>query len=423
MKTFAQKQMKALLGSGVGIFAFMALTAATATYIYSPVSKSEAVEFGTTRVSATVNPVASLALDTNNLSFSIIPTDAGTFSSQPITATVSTNSSTGYELYFSAEDNSTDMIHSDSSVSNVIASDFNGTVTSSTMAKNKWGYSLDNTDFLKIPTLANQTKIKDLDHNPSAAEKSTAVYIGTKISSDLASGRYSKNIKFSVLAHPVPAEPTMQGFDKSTLVNIGDSIELKDERDGRYYRVEKLRDGNVWMMSNLKLGKNEPMTLNSSDSDVAEDFVLPASSEVGFSEFDVKYVYVDEYGGFYNWNAATAGEGVRDLPGSTIMQHSICPKGWRLPTGGVNGEQQALYNAYDGDQLVTIAAAAVNEHGGFMTAGGIVSRGNDGSGKYWSSTAAGNYWAYNMGIYGVSSVDPTSWGNEDLGFSVRCVAR
>ena len=48
---------------------------------------------------------------------------------------------------------------SDSNVSSVIASDFSGTVTSSTMAKNKWGYSLDNTDFLKIPTLNNQESL------------------------------------------------------------------------------------------------------------------------------------------------------------------------------------------------------------------------------------------------------------------------
>ena len=87
--------------------------------------------------------VISLTLDTNALELSVAtPSSEGVFTKGTITATTTTNSTGGYELYFSSEDNNTDMVHENTDVSSVIASDFSGTVTSSTMANNKWGYSL-----------------------------------------------------------------------------------------------------------------------------------------------------------------------------------------------------------------------------------------------------------------------------------------
>ena len=341
----------------IGIFAGSLLVTASAVYFYSPVFKSNADDSDESRVKVTINPVASLALDTNNLNFSVIPTDAGTFASQAITATVSTNSTAGYELYFSAEDNSTDMTHSDSNVSSVIASDFSGTVTSSTMAKNKWGYSLDNTDFLKIPTLNNQTKIKDLDHYPSAIEKNTAVYIGTKISSDLPSGRYSKNVEFSVLAHDIPV--TMQSFSCSKLPNIGDSMTLQDERDGKSYTVARLADNQCWMTSDLRVGYNqyEPpafvMNENTTDLSGVSTFSL-LNTDSGFRNNQVDYMIVENdniSAGYYTFNAATAGWGSNSsgnfIRGNNSIR-SICPAGWRLPTGGPDSDFSQLITLYSG---------------------------------------------------------------------------
>ena len=349
----------------IGIFAGSLLVTASAIYFYSPVFKSNAAQdLDSSKVDVTITTVASLALDTNNLAISVVPTDAGSFTSSPITATVSTNSTTGYELYFSSEDNATNMTHFDSSVSSVIASDFNGTVTSSTMAKNKWGYSLNNTDFSKIPTLADHVKLKDLDHYPAAAEKDTTVYIGTKISSDLPSGRYSKNVKFSVLAHNLDPNildiSNMQEMTSSICdaTATGVTTELEDTRDGNKYRVTKLNDGRCWMTQNLRIVDIE---ISSDDSDIpsGETYTIPNSSYASprfRAAAESAYVDVenDEYGGYYSFNVVTAGWGSNiSNPANEDSPKSICAKGWRLPTGA---EFTTLNNTY-GTSMTALKAA------------------------------------------------------------------
>ncbi len=185
----------------VGIFSTSFLAALAATYIYSPVAGANAATTANVSVNAGVNAVASISLDASTLNFNITPTASGYFDSKTVTATVDTNSTAGYVLYFSSEDNNTAMTHSDSSITNTIASDFSGTVTSATMAANKWGYSIDNTNFSKIPAANAQATIKNINHYPTSSEKTATVKIGMKLNSSLPSGTYSKNVKFSVLAN------------------------------------------------------------------------------------------------------------------------------------------------------------------------------------------------------------------------------
>ncbi len=323
------------LANKFGIFASSLLVTSAAVWLYSPVIGSHADSSITTEVKASIEPVASITLDTNNLTFNVVPTSAGAFSSQSITATVTTNSTGGYELYFSSVDDGTAMTHSSDSVTATVSSNFEGTVTSSTMSANTWGYSLDDTDFLKIPTLTNSTKIKDIDHFPETAEKSTPVYIGTKISSSLPSGSYSKDVVFTVVAHETPEpELTMQTFEENMLANVGDSIELKDVRDGNIYTVKKLADNRVWMTESLEITNK---TISSSDSDLPDgtEYTIPNNSNVT----------VDTQRNFTSYASGVANAGTTNAAGS------ICPKGWRLPTtrpnGSDNGDFHELYGEYD----------------------------------------------------------------------------
>lgn len=297
----------------LGFFSSTLFVTAMAVYIYSPVIGSHADESAAPKVSATINPVVSVALDTSDISFSLIPTSLGVFESKPINATVDTNSAGGYELYFSSEDNETNMINSLSSITDVVASDFTGTVTSETMAANKWGYSLNNKDFSKIPTLNTQATLRNIDHNPSTAERITPVNIGIKIDASLSSGMYSKSIVFSALAHEdlSPLAPvigsTMQSFTCSELPNLGDSTVLTDTRDGNRYTVKKLADGNCWMTENLRLIDK---TISSADSNLSEGetWTIPASSASGFEVQNTNNAYLDSaYGGYYTFYTATAG--------------------------------------------------------------------------------------------------------------------
>lgn len=390
-----------------------------AVYFYSPVLGSHAdsaTSSDTTEITVDVEPVASITLDTNNVNFNVIPTDTGVFSSKPIIATVNTNSTGGYELYFSSIDNATNMVHTNTSITDVIASDFNGTVTSSTMAKNKWGYSLDNTDFSKIPTLATQVKIKDLDHYPSVAEKNTTVYIGTKVASDLMTGSYQKNVLFSVIAHDTPIPPTMQTFNCSYLANVDSSATLTDTRDDNTYTVKKFADGRCWMTENLRI---QDKVLTSDDSDLVSGttYTIPASELSNFATergIDHSAAYVnDARGGFYNFYTATAGTGGTSLTSGNAPS-SICPKGWHLPTVT---EYQTFYNSYDTDEAAFLAAGFnlfSDVYDGVLYDPGL--------GFYWESTVIDANHAYNLFLDSVSRGYPDDEDTKYPGYAVRCIA-
>lgn len=405
---------KGLMLSGVfGVFLLLGLITA---FIYSPVIRTNAEDSVQTKVSTNVAAVASVSVDSENLTLNYnTPTPEGVFDSGTVTATVSTNSPGGYELYFSSVDNATDMVSTNSSITDVIASDFSGTVTSSTMGKNKWGYSIDNTNYSKIPTSSAHATLRNIDHFPSAAERQNTVRIGAKVDSTLKAGTYSKSVLFSVIAHEPPASATMQTFNKSTLANVGDSAELEDERDGTVYTVKKLADGNVWMTTNLKL---QNKVLTSADSDVSSNFTVPASSVSGFNAQDTNNAYVDStYGGYYTFYTATAGTGGTSLTSGNAPS-SICPKGWRLPTGGSSGEFKTLYNNYNSASSMMGVPNFILS--GTVSNGSVLSQGS--YGNYWSSTVnnANNAFYLNLGS---SNVFPVDRDDKSSGYSVRCVAR
>ena len=416
----------------IGVFAVALLVAASAVYIYSPVIGSHAGEM-TAKVSAVVNPVASLTLDTDNLEFNVSPTIEGSFNSGSITASVNTNSLGGYELYFSSEDDETNMVHDNESVTDVIASDFEGTVTSATMGANKWGYSLDNVDFLKIPALSNQATLRDIDHMPDSSEKNNAVYIGTKISTGLTSGSYSKKVVFSVLAHdnPLPSWGIFNMQDMTSEIcnaaTIGTTGTLTDVRDGNTYAIEKLKDGKCWMVENLRLGRDTPMTLHPSDSDIASDWELPGSNIESFAyEVDSKALYMDSvHGGYYNFYTISAGEG-SSAKTSGDIEGSICPKGWRLPVGWNyypdKNEYRVLYEQYNSLSSMMDEAGFTLE--GYAYHGEILALGN--WGRYWSSTVNSDSYAIDMELSRRSSSSSVDIGYPTpkyQGLSARCLAR
>ena len=188
---------------------------------------------------------------------------------------------------------------------------------------------------------------------------------------------------------------------------INDTVRLIDRRDGKYYWVAKLADGNCWMTQNLDLDLSTRQTLTPADSDVINNwtpnrstvnsasvgdsfppeteqyswdfgpYVLSTpnaliscggspenfsecSSSAGF--VDVSYMepmaqisddgtvisnntYDSHYhiGNYYMWNAATAGTG-GELIGRVDAESSICPKGWHLPSGRYSGSRGDFYN-------------------------------------------------------------------------------
>lgn len=245
-------------------------------------------------------------------------------------------------------------------------------------------------------------------------------------------GTYTGQVKY-LLVQQADSQPlTMQNWSGCSSLSKGQIITLTDNRDGNEYRVAKLEDGRCWMVDNLKLGGSDlkNRTLTPTDSDVKANFVLPADDSSAFVVNDVwdadkdnSAVHVDEvYGGYYTWQTATAGTGSSVSNGNA--PGSICPKGWRLPTGDSGGEFEALNNAYGGitDSSAHLIATPLP---GFLANGYIgVGNGNiydqTSYGHYWSSTALGAASAYIL-QFDRSSVSPMGNSYRPAGFSVRCI--
>ena len=118
-------------------------------------------------------------------------------------------------------------------------------------------------------------------------------------------------------------------------------------------------------------------------------------------------------------NTSACANATTPAPNTTI---SICPSGWRLPTGEVTtGEFTLLNNAVNGGLTNTdaglrsewLAQRSGSWGGGFLYQGS--------GGYYWSSTQ--NLAAGGRSLLFVSSyVNPSDGTTKGTGFAVRCVA-
>ena len=430
------------------IFSLFLIFGFTILSIFAPIFGSNATNNSTQELAAEVNPVISLSAPTE-LSFNINPTATGVFDSKELTVNISTNAIKGYELYFSSEDEQTNMKHTTPSITQSISSTFTGSLTSTNMQNNTWGYSLNNTDFKSIPKKTEQVKLKDLNTYPTPAERTQSIYFGVKADTTLPSGTYEKNVIFTAVAHANPPHPrgiftisNMQQMNpnicKANTTPLATAAQLDtdgshhgdpnyvptktlvDTRDNNTYTVSKLADGKCWMTQNLRItGK----TITPADSNVSANYTIPSSSISGFDSYDISYAYIDNtYGGYYSWYTATAGTGTAALTvNGQNAPASICPKGWRLPTGGNGGELESLYNNYPSNPVLRSNPVNLTLSGNVYNS----SRYNQGSGGYyWSSTAHLRDGVYAHDLYlNASTVYPTYYDGKNYGSSVRCIAR
>ncbi len=265
----------------------------------------------------------------------------------------------------------------------------------------------------------------------------------------------TKSLKFSYqIKDNIPDAPTaMQSLTSDYCQNHMDIyngtnedalLTLSDPRGtSRSYRVAKLADNNCWMLDNLKLGSTSSTTLlTPSDTNIATNFTLPQLVTSGVADYDNPGAYgplpgdtgngVTNYGYLYNWSAATAGESRVSHPANAgNAPYSICPAGWRLPSGGASGDFATLDIAFGGTGIFANSSepniAKWQNNGPFK---GILSGywwggfGDQGvNGGLWSSSAySGNVnGAYDAGIDTLSVNPSYSGGERDGGIGVRCI--
>ena len=145
-------------------------------------------------------------------------------------------------------------------------------------------------------------------------------------------------------------------------------------------------------------------------------------------------------GNYYNWSAAVAGNNTNTTELKTKYNDapdSICPAGWRLPTGrdSANTAASREWNAL----LVAEGIMANSTGSGYAANGfnsirisplwlarsGRVSSGSlydTGGGYYWSSTVYDSSSAYQLG-FSSGSVSPADVNSRYYGYSIRCLVK
>jgi hypothetical protein len=184
------------------------------------------------------------------------------------------------------------------------------------------------------------------------------------------------------------------------------------------------------MINNLKI-ENYSATAGDTDLNTTSSFMIPVLQTSGQS-FDNPIVYGPvpsdtgagdtNYGYLYNWAAATAGETPASMPGdgthNDIAPNSICPKGWRLPTGGPSGEYRALYNSM---------SSGFQFDGAFNGVFAGLWKGNFidqmGGAALWASSTNfnGGFIAHGFFSFYPNSVYPESEDDRNAGLAVRCL--
>ena len=352
----------------LGLFSF--LSAYVVASIFTPVKNSDA---STVTITNSLTGYYVSITSADNIPIDVEASPMGQLAAAKDTINVNTNSPKGYRLYLSTSsaDNNIYKAGSAENASMGYFSATSGTLSSpSKLTQNTWGFSLtaqntttpeDTATWAAVPVLAeaSNNQIAELNTNNNPDGTNYDIYYGVNASTTLPSGDYTTEITYTAFSEGVNSFPTMQTFTAAecNALEYDQAINLTDERDGKYYRVTRMKDNNCWMTQNLALdgtdATGEKRLLTPQDSNVSSNHYLEPNIVNGTASVNnAIQIYsgstngvVDDsfatttqtatdgtempYGNLYNFMAATAGVGTSTSTGE--ITESICPKGWRLP--------------------------------------------------------------------------------------------
>lgn len=216
-----------------------------------------------------------------------------------------------------------------------------------------------------------------------------------------------------------------------------------DARDNHTYWVQKLADGKCWMLTNLAYagggintygdvktltnGTGDSFTTYTEPKYYVHASANPTTNPTEPSTSTDGGATNPQYGYHYNWCAAmgvqtttsACSNATTPAPNTTI---SICPAGWRLPTGEpTTGEFTLINNAVNGGLTNTDAGLRANwlaQRGGYWSIG---FSGQGDYGLYWSTTRNSASSILSLFFYSIG-VRPAYDYFVVRGLSVRCVA-
>ncbi len=261
----------------------------------------------------------------------------------------------------------------------------------------------------------------------------------------LDSGSNNDLTLYAIWAEPCAGQTyVMQNISswKSSLTQ-GVSVTACDTRDESLYKVAKLADGNVWMQDNLALGSTtQTYRLTDADTHLASGatYDLPKSSNSTTSpawanSYTASYINADykdtissdakaqaggwKIGVYYNYCAATADTICTDST-ATEANFDICPKGWKMPSGGSSGNYQTLYNNSNYNSYDKYRDALHLPLSGRFRFGSPYNQGSDG--YWWSTTANGGTDRYRLSV-DTSDIFPAYLNDRSFGFTIRCISQ
>ncbi len=244
------------------------------------------------------------------------------------------------------------------------------------------------------------------------------------------------------------------------------ATQVYDTRDNEIYTIQKLADGKCWLLDNLRLDltdatvKNNLTANTTNASNTTLNYLKNGGgttsdqyATAGVANWDNNYSYKsystpliatsDDFGKwtkdttqpfamgqsgtgkigvYYNYCAASAGsycygDGTSSGSPSGNATEDICPKGWRMPTGGDSGEYQALYAAYSSNDAAFVNALRT-PLSGYVYNGSASGHGS--YGFFWSSTYY-EVWTMRSLYVDSSTVYPRSSSYRYDDNPVRCV--
>lgn len=255
---------------------------------------------------------------------------------------------------------------------------------------------------------------------------------------------------------PSDTNDTMQTFSgtRCSAMSVGEALALTDERDSNTYTVTKLADGHCWMTENLRLkpsavtftpaNTNNPTTAFINDAPLSQDSTTLCNDDdsacidtIRFNANNINRNLTASpnsnddssswygYGVMYSWYAATAGRGDYAMASGNVTG-DICPAGWRLPTGGENGEFVDLVNLMTGNNDSATNNNMLKFPNNFTYSGDYnhnISGGRGSYGRFWSATPNGQINAYRLGVAASHGVTPANSWNKWDAFAVRCIVK
>lgn len=374
-----------------------------------------------------------------SIDLELLPTATGTVSYKATDLTITTNRSSGFRVLVSSNSNTLNNKHHSEAIPSI-----NTSTSLNNLPTNSFGVYLgaSNPNNNSIFSPLNTTPTEFANNDLANASGTYKLAVGAKVDTSLPAGLYSNTITVSVIAKApeitsLSDATYMQDVTPEICANSkiweseADSAALIDKRDGKLYKVARLKDGNCWMQENLALTLSTNTPLTSEDSDIATNGY--ASNNSWVPTLDTSMVVTDNRDSngqaswsingnwYYQWNAAVAGSG-EELVNADATS-SICPKGWELPasSGGSSAPAALIsaYGIYANDDFLKAPIYFVRT--GMIVNGSLAYSGNNGGLYCWLNRAATVGESYYFGLF-IEYV-PSYPTQRQYGITVRCMAK